>query len=175
MVDPMIKPSVALLREVKLLQSFSEAELSQLIQKGESQQFEAHSNIVIEGEMTWGLYLILDGMVGIFKTNKLTGENYDVGQLRRGSFFGEMSLIDNNPRSATVKALTDCHLFYISKDAFTAFIAQSKDVQLRFYENCIRTLVHRLRELDDNYVISQYQLWKIALTKGMTKGSKEAA
>lgn len=165
MVDPTVKPSIALLKDVKLLQSFTDQELAQLIQMGTGMTFEAHSNIVIEGEMSWGLYLLLNGAVGIFKTNKLTGESYDVGQLRKGSFFGEMSLVDNNPRSATVKALSETHLFFISKDVFTEFLNTSKDLKLKFYENCIRTLVGRLRELDDNYVISQYQLWKIALKK----------
>lgn len=160
-----IKPSVALLREIRLLKPFSDSELGQLVSMGQGQRYEAHSNVVIEGEMSWGLYLILAGSVGIFKTNKLTGESYDVGQLRKGSFFGEMSLVDNNPRSATVKALADCQLFYISKEAFTRFLNQSKDIQLRFFEACIKTLVGRLRELDDNYVVSQYQLWKVALSK----------
>ncbi|MCM2276854.1 MAG: cyclic nucleotide-binding domain-containing protein [Oligoflexia bacterium] len=165
MVDPNVRPSAALLKEVKLLQTFTDQELAQLVQLGNGARYEAHANVVIEGEMSWGLYLILEGVVGIFKTNKLTGENYDVGQLRKGSFFGEMSLVDNNPRSATVKALTDCTLFYISKETFYDYLNRSKDTKLKFFESCIRTIVNRLRELDDNYVISQYQLWKIALKK----------
>lgn len=165
MVDSNVKPTVPMLKEIKLLRPFSDAELAQLIMLGAGASYEAHGNIVIEGEMSWGLYLIIDGIVGIFKNNKLTGEHYDVGQLRRGSFFGEMSLVDDNPRSATVKALTDCHLFYISKDAFEEFLAGSSERKLKFYESCVRNLVSRLRELDDNYVISQYQLWKTALKK----------
>ncbi|MGK5085429.1 cyclic nucleotide-binding domain-containing protein [Bdellovibrionota bacterium FG-1] len=165
MVNPNIKPSVALLKEVKLFAPFSDAELGQMLAAGNSAISEAHANIIIEGEMTWGLYVILEGVVGILKTNKLTGEAYDVGQLRQGSFFGEMSLVDENTRSATVKALTDCHLFYISKENFEQFLAQSSDRKLRFYESCVKNLVSRLRELDDNYVISQYQLWKTALKK----------
>ncbi|MEK7584270.1 MAG: cyclic nucleotide-binding domain-containing protein [Patescibacteria group bacterium] len=165
MINPNIKPSVPMLKEIKLLQTFTEAELAQLIMLGAGATYEAHANIVIEGEMSWGLYLMLEGVVGIYKTNKLTGENYDVGQLRQGTFFGEMSLVDENPRSATVRALTDCHLFYISKDTFNQFLSKSTDLKLRFYESCVKNLVSRLRQLDDNYVISQYQLWKTALKK----------
>src|SRR5437763_1148142 len=113
-----VRPSVPMLKEIKLLQVLTDGELNQLITMGSPAVYEAHSNIIIEGELSWGLYLILEGIVGIFKNNKLTGETYDVGQLRTGSFFGEMSLVDNNPRSATVQALTDCQLFYISKDIF---------------------------------------------------------
>jgi CRP/FNR family cyclic AMP-dependent transcriptional regulator len=165
MVASSIKPSVSILKDIKLLKSFSDQELQQLIQSGSAASYEAHSNVVIEGELSWGLYILLDGMVGIFKTNKLTGTSYDVGQLRAGSFFGEMSLIDDNPRSATVKTVTPCELFYISKDSFTEFLNRSPDLRLRFYTNCVTNLVVRLRELDDNYVISQYQLWQVALKK----------
>ncbi|HAR43925.1 MAG TPA: hypothetical protein DCS07_15035 [Bdellovibrionales bacterium] len=170
MVPGNVKPSVAMLRDVKLLQCFSESELSHLIQVGVTANYEDHANIVIEGELSWGLYLILEGVVGIFKNNKLTGEPYDVGQLRHGNFFGEMSLVDDNPRSATVRALTNCQLFYISKEHFQQYLTASKEMKLKFYETCIQTIVSRLRELDDNYVVSQYQLWKAAIRK-----DKEAA
>lgn len=154
-----------MLSGIKLLKTFNEQELTKLITVGSVAQYEAHTNIIIEGELSWGLYLILDGMVGILKTNKLTGDNYDVGQLRGGNFFGEMSLVDENPRSATVRTLSNCDLFYISKDTFLEFLNQSADLKLRFYLSTIRTLVSRLRELDDDYVISQYQLWQTALRK----------
>ncbi len=160
-----VKPSVQLLRDVKLLKPFTDQELGQLIQLGNTAEYEACTNIVIEGELSWGLYLILEGTVGIFKANKLTGDSYDVGQLRGGNFFGEMSLVDENPRSATVRALSNCYLFYISKDSFVAFLDRSADLKVRFFEACVKTMVGRLRELDDNYVISQYQLWKTALQK----------
>lgn len=158
-------PTVSMLRDVKLLRAFTDQELQSMIQLGTAMQYEAHANIVIEGEPSWGLYLLLSGVVGIFKSNKLTGDVYDVGQLKEGSFFGEMSLIDENPRSATVRALSDCHLFHVSKEAFLAFLERTPGLKSRFYDTCIKDLVNRLRELDENYVISQYQLWKVAVTK----------
>ena len=159
------KPSINTLKGIKLLKSFTDAELEELILLGTSSSFEAHSNIVIEGELSWGLYLILSGVVGIFKTNKMTGESHDIGELKAGSFFGELSLVDENPRSATVRALSNVDLFYISKETFLGYIEQSIELKSKFYMNCIKILVTRLRELDDNYVISQYQLWKSALRK----------
>jgi CRP-like cAMP-binding protein len=168
MVNSAIKPTIDLLKEIKLLKSFSDSELQHLIQLGTSASYEPHTNVIIEGELSWGLYLILDGTVGILKMNKLTSNAYDVGQLRSGNFFGEMSLIDENPRSATIRTLTNTELFYISKDTFIEFLDRSPDLKLRFYTNCVSNLVVRLRELDDNYVISQYQLWQSALKKEET-------
>ena len=159
------KPAVEVLGEIKLLKSFTEGELGTLLKLGKETEYEAHTNILIEGELSWGLYLILDGMVGIFKANKMTGDSYDIGELRTGSFFGEMSLLDENPRSATVRAMTNCSLFYLSKKEFLEFLNHNNDLKLRFFHDAVRNLVGRLRELDDNYVISQFQLWQSALRR----------
>ncbi len=169
-----IKPTPELLKEIQLFSVFNDQELSQLIALGKASRVEAYANIVIEGELSWGLYLILKGSVGIFKLNPVSGNVYDVGQLQEGSFFGEMSLVDENGRSATVRALTDCQLFFISKESFNQFLTSSPERKNRFYQKCIKDLVDRLRELNDGYVISQYQLWKTAL-KSKADESGEAA
>lgn len=167
---PQLFPAPALLKEVKLLSHLTDAELAELIQLGEARSYEPHANIVIEGEPSWGLFLILDGLVGIFKKNKLTGDVYDVGQLRKNNYFGEMSLVDEHPRSASVRALTRCQLLHISKDAFNQWLSRKPERRGRFIEDCVKTLVVRIRELDENYVISQYQLWQSVL-----RSKKEAA
>ena len=172
---PVAPPRVEALADIHLLKVFSNDELLELMHAGETIKTESHSNIVIEGELSWGLFLILSGNVLISKTNKLTGDSYDVAQLGKGNFFGEMSLVDENPRSATVKALSDCELFSISKVAFYNFLNKSPDRKVRFFESCTRSLVMRLRDLGDDYVISQYQLWKVALKRDPLSKESEAA
>jgi CRP-like cAMP-binding protein len=156
-------PTVELIRNVRLFQAFSDAELQAILNRGEIVERESHANIVIEGELSWGLYIILDGVVGILKNNTLSGEVYDVGQIGAGGFFGEMSLIDEHPRSATVRALLPTRLLHISKENFMGLLNGNAGMKTSFYENCIKDLVKRLRELDENYVVSQYQLWKTAI------------
>jgi len=165
MVTQAMRPMIAHLKEVKLFACFREAELGRLLAVGQGLLYEAHSNIIVEGEQSWGLFVILDGMVGVYKANPLTGESFDVCQMRAGSFFGEMSLIDEKPRSATVRTLTETQVLMITKEAFSKFISSAPDLRMRFYESVIRNLVSRMRELDENYVVSQYQLWKTALNQ----------
>jgi CRP-like cAMP-binding protein len=74
-----------------------------------------------------------------------------------------MSLIDENPRSATVRALTPVHLMSITRESFLKFISRTPEMKHRFFEDCIKDLVGRLRDLDDDYVVSQYQLWRSAV------------
>jgi CRP-like cAMP-binding protein len=101
----------------------------------------------------------------VFRTNKLTGLTFDVGEIASPGFFGEMSLFDEHPRSATVQALDHCYLFHIHRDSFFKFLGRSGELKLRFYQACIKTMVTRVRELDENHVVNQYQLWKMALRK----------
>jgi CRP/FNR family transcriptional regulator, cyclic AMP receptor protein len=166
MLKTKIAVSVELLKDIQLLKSLNETELKQVLSLGTALHYEPHTNIIIEGELSWGIYIILNGTVGVYKNNKLTGNGYDLGQLKNNDFFGEMSLIDDNPRSATVRTLTQCQLLHISKENFTKLLNHSADLKLRFYQNTVRCLVSRLRELDENYVISQYQLWQNAFKKG---------
>ena len=151
------------LQEVKLLKCFTQDELRQLIRCGEILEAETNCNIVIEGELSWGLYVIVEGTVGVLKANKMSGEVYEVCHLGRNSHFGEMSLVDDQPRSATVRALIPTTLFHIDKVAFQDFLNSKTDMKIRFLDNCVQDLVHRLREVDENYVVSQYQLWKSAM------------
>lgn len=160
-----LKITPKLLKEIQLLNSFSEQELAKLIPGGTISEVEAHTNIMVEGEPSWGFYIILEGLVGVFKTNQLTGLSFELRELQAGNFFGEMSIIDDNPRAASVKSLTPTKLFFISKEAFHSFLNQSADLKLRFYSSCVKSLVNRLRELNDNYVVSQYQLWQTAIKK----------
>jgi len=159
------QPSVGWLREVKLFAPITNPELDALLKLGNVRSFEAYSNVVVEGEFSWGLFLIVEGTVGVYKKNPESDEVYDVGELAAGSFFGEMSLVDEQPRSATVRAKTKCKTFFISKEAFKQFLSESPDRKMRFYEACVKDLVARLREIDSSYVVSQYQLWHTAVEK----------
>lgn len=151
------------LREVKLLQELPEEDLQALVQAGEILNFEALAMIVIEGEPSGGLFFLLEGQAGVFKTNKSSGDLIEIGNLHAGNSFGEMSLIDNAPRSATIQALTACRAFHLPADAFTAFLMRNDQTRCDFYKRCVLELAKRLRQLDDHFVDTQYQLWKVAL------------
>jgi CRP-like cAMP-binding protein len=158
------------LKEITMFQSLTDLELKELYGLGQIQKFEAYANVIIEGEQTSGMYLLLNGTAGVFKTDRASAKTYDICQLREGSVFGEFSLVDDQPRSANIRTLTDSDLLYFPKEKFTAFLSVPTDRKVRFYEGSLRALVWRLRELDQEFVQSQYQLWETAL-----KVNKEVA
>jgi len=164
MVTPIYQLTPELLKGVAILQCFSEHELARLLTLGEEVAFQADTNIVIEGDTQGGLFLLMEGFVGVYKLNPATSDLIELARLQTGQFFGEMSLIDDQPRVATVRSLVETRLFNIGSQAFHAFIHESPDRRSKFLEGCVRELARRLRDLDESYVISQYQLWKFAVT-----------
>src|SRR4029078_930646 len=61
-----------------------------------------------------------------------------------GSLVGDMAMIDGRPRSASVSALRDCKLSFVSRSAFEALAAKNPDV----YKNPLSLLAQRLRDTD---------------------------
>lgn len=89
--------------------------------------YKAGEVIIEQGAMGDNAYIIEDGRVEI-KLQREDGEETIVGTRGSGSIIGEMSLIDNAPRTATITALEDCTLLEISVDDFTRRLDNSDPV-----------------------------------------------
>ncbi len=77
-----------------------------------------YTHIITEGEEGSSAFLIQAGSVEISSTHN--GRKVVLGNLQTGEIFGEMSLIRNTPRTATVEALEDCNLIIITRQALKA-------------------------------------------------------
>lgn len=101
------------------------------------------------------MYIILSGNVKIIK--KKGDVETVIATLGEGDFFGEMSLFDNYPRSATVKAEGNVSLLEINQKNFLKKI--SKDPSLAF--RMLEKMSHRIRKTDDkimNYIVEMKNL-----------------
>ena len=96
----MPKTSLQLLGSVGLFEGLSQKELTQVHKQAREGEFSAGEVIVTEGETGVGFHLILSGRAKV-----LAGKR-TIATLGPGDFFGELSLIDRGPRTATVVANT---------------------------------------------------------------------
>jgi CRP/FNR family cyclic AMP-dependent transcriptional regulator len=94
-----------------------------------------------EGEPGGCMYLVRSGTVRVS-----TGATV-LDQFGAGSILGEMALIDDTPRSATVVAVTDCEISVIDRERFLALIRQTPSFAL----GVMKVLSHRLREMNRRY------------------------
>jgi CRP-like cAMP-binding protein/ribonuclease BN (tRNA processing enzyme) len=111
-----------------------------------TQQFgvTAHKGEIVfrQGDKSKIMYIIQEGKVRIFRSTAKVQKTLSV--LGPGDFFGEMAMLNNRPRSATIEALADLKLLAFDKPAFEKLIVENFGVALRI----IRTLAQRLQEAD---------------------------
>ena len=105
-------------------------------------KFSAGDTILSEGDVGQSAYLITTGSVEVLVGKGTSAKR--VGTLGPGEMFGEMSLIDSGPRSATVKAMADTECVVSTYAEFIASIQQHPDQAIEF----MKALVRRLRQIN---------------------------
>jgi CRP-like cAMP-binding protein len=113
---------------VNVLPQISPDDLAQLSKVFPSSQVTAGDDIVRQGEIGGVFYVIVEGRVGVVLSKKDHQEN-EVVQLGPGNFFGEMSVLGEGARMATVRALTNCHLLAIPREQFEMIERQFPQLQ----------------------------------------------
>jgi len=130
------------LKGVPLFAGVRDKELGRLAKVMRESRFNEGDAITTEGESGVGFFLIEDGNA----TVSLRGEI--VRTLRPGDHFGEIALIDEGPRSATVTATTDLRCRGMASWEFRAFVQEHPEVAWPLLE----TLASRLRDAEDRGV-----------------------
>lgn len=100
--------------------------------------FRAGETVFLEREEGGTMYVVAEGAV------KLTLTGRTLEKIGRGGFFGEMSVVDREPRSATATAVSDCRLIPVKPDRFRELVAQSPDFALEV----MRVMARRIRSMD---------------------------
>ena len=110
-----------------------------------------------EGEAPDALYLVVAGSLAI-SAGRPGEDGAMLGQIRAGETVGEMGLLSDRPRSATVVALRDCSLLRIGKHAFETFIRLHPAAALRFLAQLVDRLEHTTRGTRSLFVPSTLAL-----------------
>jgi CRP-like cAMP-binding protein len=105
---------------------------------GDAREVKAGATIFHEGEEGQMMYVLLEGSV------KLSVMGRQLEKLNRGGVFGEMSLIDSSPRSASATAITDVKLVPVSAERFRSLIRKEPEFALEI----MSIMAARLRSMD---------------------------
>jgi CRP-like cAMP-binding protein len=125
----------AMLRNVPIFSTLNNKQLKKIASGGKELTYVPGQTIVEEGAMGVGFFLILEGKVRVRKGKKTLAE------LKAGDFFGEMSLFDEQPRSATAEATVDTKCLGITAWSFIGMVKSNPDIAV----NLMKELASRLR------------------------------
>ncbi len=118
-------------------------EMAAVFQFADKKVFNPGDAIVVEGKLGSYMYLIMDGEAIVSKQMRV-GESMELRRLGPADSFGEMSVIDNEPRSATVTAVTHCKILRLNAQALRV----RPEIGLRIFHNIARSVVRKLRDLE---------------------------
>ena len=137
-----ITPSI--LRTADLFAGLSDEQLTALAAVGQVSVFHRGDTILKEGEQSTAVYIVLKGQVEV--VSELTENTTSLIILGAGQSFGEMSLLDAGPRSATIRCLSsEASLLTFSRDDLLDFWLEESRVGYRMLFNIARDLAFKLR------------------------------
>jgi CRP-like cAMP-binding protein len=104
-------------------------------------RYSAGQTVFEEGEVGTEMYVIQSGTVEVIKRSR-RGEDKLLATLEKGDFFGEMSILEDVPRTASARAKTDVELVRINQSTFDEMLRHNAEIAVRM----LRKLSRRLRE-----------------------------
>lgn len=135
--------STLLLRNVPLFAVLPESQLALLTSVVSRRPFPRGAPIMSAGEETDSLYVVISGRLKVMMSDD-EGREVILAMLGPSEFFGEMGLLDDSPRSATVVTVEPCELLILAKKDFKRCLFENFDMAM----TVMRGLVKRLREAD---------------------------
>jgi small-conductance mechanosensitive channel len=131
------------LRRCDLFEMLSEPELAQLAGRVRVEKYFTGETVIRQGDTGDSIYVIDEGRVEVLAEVAGDGERR-IAEMESPAFFGEMSMMMDEPRSATVRALVPTRFLVIDRESFRDTLQGNPGIAARLSE----TLAHRNRELD---------------------------
>ncbi len=134
-----------MLKNIPLFANLPEQDADALSRRAVTKAYPKNTILVSEGDETDCLFVIQSGKVKVYLSDD-EGREIILNIHGPGDYFGEIALLDDAPRSASVMTLVNSRLWIISKRDFEECLAQNPLISMRI----IRDLTRRLRALTDN-------------------------
>jgi signal transduction histidine kinase len=150
--------SIVPLEANRLCRGLAPAEIQALMRIAQLRVFPAGEAVFKQGDQGDGVYFVTSGLVQI---STLVGESERrvLTRFEPGDYFGEMAVVDNEPRSATASAERDSQLYFVASKDMLDMMRACPQIGL----NLVREFSHRMREFNRQYVQEVLQAERLTL------------
>ncbi|HET7790237.1 MAG TPA: Crp/Fnr family transcriptional regulator [Gemmatimonadales bacterium] len=142
--DTRSSATTAILQRVPLFDQLAPAEIVRVSEVARERSYPKNSVILFEDDPGDALYVVATGQVKVVLIGE-DGREVILSVLGPGEFFGEMALIDDEPRSAHVIAMEDSNLVVLRREDFQQILVQTPAISV----SLLRELSRRLRRVDE--------------------------
>ena len=147
-----VEAKTEILRRIPLFQHMTYKELLAILGISRPRQFEKGQTILKEGEQGAELYVLFRGKVDVVKAG------VQIAQLQAGGHFGEMGIVDQAPRSATVTAAEETSGISIDRDNLLKLMRRDSLLAVKLLWSFVQVLSERLRSTNDALTGIKHQL-----------------
>ena len=136
--------TLAFLRDVRVFEGFSDPDLAAVADRLRERELRKRQVLFREGDRGEEMFIVRHGTMLISKA--VTGKVEQVlVRVEPSDFFGEMSLFDGSPRSATAQAETDVELLVLGRDSLQAMTETTPRAAATFFYAMVQVFMERLR------------------------------
>jgi CRP-like cAMP-binding protein len=135
---------ITYLRKVPLFSNLKDKDLATIESLVKERKYARGEIILRQGEEGIGLFIIKKGKVKVSKT-LASGKTIDIAVHSDGEYFGELAMLDNKPRTATVTAIEDTEVYIMTYWEFKALLESKPEIAL----SLLPVLVERFRETNE--------------------------
>jgi CRP-like cAMP-binding protein len=137
-----------------LFKGLSDKQLEEVVEMLEEVHFKSGAIIAMEEDPATELYFIKSGTAEVFKKEPGLDHEHHLSTLSAGDSIGEMAILDNKPRSASVRAVSDCSLLMLKNDKLQSLSATEESTCSKIKSNLSREMSERLRQTNEMTVHS---------------------
>lgn len=160
-----MEQSISLLQETDLFRNLTPTEIGKVLMIAREVKFAADDIVMKEGDFGDKLYIIRKGTVEVAKCLAMDGMGEGEDDISTGknkvftrldasqhAVFGEVALLEETKRTATIRAVTDCIFYEIRKDEFLQLAEEDNQLGYRILLNLARIVSARLRKADEDTI-----------------------
>jgi CRP/FNR family cyclic AMP-dependent transcriptional regulator len=151
-MKPVAKDAAQILETIALFREFTKDEMEAFIELTDPVAFSAGETIVRQDESGNCMYILIEGSARV--VHRRGSREIELLTLHGGDFFGELALVDEEPRSADVIAVSDCVLFKASQGMLRALAGVYPTAAVKFFLAVARMVVARVRRTNAKYLDS---------------------
>ncbi len=138
----------ALLKDIPIFSDLIPKEIAEIEKIMHRRVYKKNEPIIRMGDPGLGMYIIVKGSVEIIEEKK-NGENRILAKLNHGSFFGDLALLDESPRSASAIATEDCDIIGFFRPDFLDLLNRKPKLGIKVLFALAKTIGERLRRTDE--------------------------